>query len=289
MLIPLFSLFSPLLIAQNIEVKSEYDDKGVIKFTASNHSKRPYFVILNFENLVGTCSDMPGDVHRVDPGVIQLCTVKPNQGNSPFSSYSYRYFTSDPSAKIDPEYPYLIPVKNGTSTEVFQVSNISSIMNKKAPATWYCMGFNTNPGDTIYASRGGIVVETKSSTEEKNRDFWYSSDYNYVILLHDDGTVGVYSQLENNQVFPKIGDRIIPSQPIGIVFPGNSKNRSHVYFLVYHENLKTNESDFAHTKFCASSVKPEILLPDNKYVAHHFPEVITKEMSRRMKKKYLGE
>jgi len=289
MLVSILSLFTIQLKAQDIEIKSDLDDKGEYSFKAINHSQRPYFVVMDFKGLVGTCSDTPGSVHRVDSGEEQLCTVKPNQGSTPFTSYSYRYFTSDPSAKIDQEYPYLIPVKNGTSTEVFHVTNISTVIGKKAPATWFCMGFDTNPGDTIYASRGGIVVENKTSIEEKNRDFWYSRDYNYVIILHDDGTVARYSQLENDQVFPKIGDRIIPSQPIGIVFPGNSQNRSHFYFLVYHENLKTNEPDFALTKFCVSSVTPEILLPDNKYVAKHFPEVITKEMSRKRKKKYLGE
>ncbi|MCX6239156.1 MAG: M23 family metallopeptidase [Bacteroidia bacterium] len=288
-LILLSILFSTRIQAQDVEVSYQYDDKGDLKFEATNHSQRPYFVVLEFRDLVGTCTDTPGFAHRVEYGKEQLCTVKPNQGSSPFSSYSYRFFTSDPSAKIDPDYPYLIPVKNGTSTEVFQVSNISSILGKSGPTNWYCMGFNTNAGDTIYASRGGIVVENKMSIKEKDRDVWYSSDYNYVIILHDDGTVARYSQLENNKVFPQIGDKIIASQPIGIASAGNSQTRSHVYLLVYHVNIKTNESDYVLTKFCVSSIKPEILLPNTKYTARHFPEVVMIGMSRKMKKKYLGE
>jgi hypothetical protein len=43
------------------------------------------------------------------------------------------------------------------------------------------------------------------------------------------------------------------------------------------------------TKFCAAGIKPEILLANNKYTAHHFPEVVMIGMTRKMKKKYLGE
>jgi len=288
-LFSILSLFTIQIKAQDIEIKTDLDNKGEYSFKAINHSQRPYFVVMDFINLVGTCSDTPGFVHRVEPGERQLCTVKSPQGASPFSSYAFRYFTSNPSARTDPDYPYLIPVKNGTSTEVFQVDNIHSIFGRSAPANWYCLGFSTNAGDTIYASRGGIVVENKMSVKEKDRDAWYNRDFNYVLILHDDGTVARYSQLENNKVFPKIGDRVIASQPVGLASAGNNLTRSQVLLLVYHANIKNNETDFVLPKFCASGIKPEILLPDNKYAAHHFPEVVTIGMSRKMKKKYLGE
>jgi hypothetical protein len=289
MLILLLSLFSPQLIAQNIEVKSEYDDKGVIKFTASNPSLRPYFVVLDFKNLVGTCSEMPGDVHRVDPGVIQLCTVKPNQGNSPFSSYSYRYFTSDPSAKIDPEYPYLIPVKDGSTTQTIAITNISTILSRGTPDNWYCIGFKMNAGDTIFAARGGIVSDIKESEQIKGQNYWFNSDDNFIAILQDDGTLARYTNFENDKVFPKIGDKIIGSQPIGIVSAGHSNVGPHTKLIVYHEKTDSKSTECALMKFCVSSIKPEILLPNNKYVARHYPEVVTIGMSRRMKKKYLGE
>jgi len=288
LLISIFSFFAIQLNAQEIEIRMNNYNEGEYTFKAINHSQRPYFVVLAFKDLLGACSDTPGHVHRVDPGVEEkMCEVKSLKGSSPFSSYGYRYFTSNPSARIDPEFPYLIPVKDGFPVQTLSMSNISALVSRGTPANWYCIGFKTNDGDTICSSRGGIVVE--SSESEIGKDLWFNRDDNFISILHDDGTIARYSGFEINQVFPKIGERVIASQPLGIVSPAKSNTISHFSLTVYRSTIDGSEMNCVLTKFCVLSIKPEILLPNNKYVAHHFSEVITKEMSRKMKKKFLGE
>jgi hypothetical protein len=288
-LILFLSLFSTQIKAQDIEIECACEDNGVLRFIANNRSQRPYFVVMIFNDLTGSLSITQDYINRVDPGTKQLCTVKPNQGNSPFSSYSYRYFTSDPSAKIDPEYPYLIPVKDGSTTQTIAITNISTILSRGTPDNWYCIGFKMNAGDTIFAARGGIVSDIKESEQIKGQNYWFNSDDNFIAILQDDGTLARYTNFENDKVFPKIGDKIIGSQPIGIVSAGHSNVGPHIKLTVYHEKTDSKSTECALMKFCVSSIKPEILLPNNKYVARHYPEVVTIGMSRKMKKKYLGE
>ena len=280
-------LFAIQLQAQDIEISYQCNDKREYNFKAINHSQRPYFVVLEFKDLVGTCTDTPGHVSRVEPGEAQICTLKPFLGASSFSSFNYRYFGSDPSAKIDPDYPYLIPVKDGFPVLTLPINNISALVSRGIPANWYSIGFKTNDGDTICASRGGIVVESKES--EIGKDLSFNSNDNFICILHNDGTIARYSRFETNQVFPKVGEKVIASQPLGIVSSAKSNVPSYFDLMVYRSMISGNEINCVLTKFCASGIKPEILLANNKYIAHHFPEVITKEMSRRMKKKYLGE
>lgn len=288
-LVLLSLLFSTQIQAQEVEVGCDRNDDGVLIFTATNHSLKPYFVVMEFMGLTGMLSISPDYANRVDPGVKQLCTVKPLNASSPFSSYKYRYFTSDPSAKIDPEYPYLIPVKDGSTTQTIAITNISTILSRGTPDNWYCIGFKMNAGDTIFAARGGIVSDIKESEQIKGQNYWFNSDDNFIAILQDDGTLACYTNFENDKVFPKIGDKIIGSQPIGIVSAGHSNVGPHTKLTVYHEKTDSKSAECALMKFCVSSIKPEILLPNNKYVARHYPEVVTIGMSRKMKKKYLGE
>jgi len=280
-------LFTNLIQAQEIEVRYESDDNGELKFIASNSTRRPYFVVMEFSNLTGSMSITPGEAVRIEQGEKQLCTIKGVQGTQLFSSYRYKYYTSDPTAKPDPDYPYLIPVKDGLSVRTIAVNNIKTIFSKGTPANWYCIAFHTNDGDTICASRGGIVVESQDS--EAGKDVSFNRNDNFIDILHNDGTLARYTGFEINQVFPKIGERVVASQPLGIVVPGKSNKVAGIRLTVYHAAIDVKEATCVLTKFCTSGIKPEILLPNNNYTAHHFPEVVTIGMSRKMKKKYITE
>ena len=162
-------LFILLLItiqprAQEIKIRYERDDKGNIRFIADNSTLRPYFVVIEFSGLTGSMTITPGEVLRIKPGEKQLFTIKKVQDAPLFSSYKYKYYTSDPSAKINPDYPYLIPVKVGVKVRTIPVRYISTIIGKGTATNLYSISFQINDKDTICASRGGIVVETKDQT-----------------------------------------------------------------------------------------------------------------------------
>jgi len=72
MFIILVSIVSLQLKSQDIVVSYKIDKLGVYKFSATNSSQRPYFVVMNFTNLIGNLSEITGTVHRVEHGVKQL-------------------------------------------------------------------------------------------------------------------------------------------------------------------------------------------------------------------------
>ena len=204
-----------------------------------------------------------------------------------FTSFSYKYYTSHPSPRTDVDFPYLIPLKDGTKTITIPVVHLNSILNRGTPSNWYCTSFKANQGDTVFASRAGVVVESNASQTVK--DVYFNDNENYISILQEDGTLARYSNFDINKVFPYTGERIFAAQPIGIVATNRSENGSYINMTVFHASTEDKEPVCILTKFCASGVKPEILLPNNNYTVHHYPEVITLGMSRKMKKKFLRE
>ena len=83
-------------------------------------------------------------------------------------------------------------------------------------------------GTPIVAARGGVVVETLNTQEGRGPD----PSGNYVRILHDDGTMGVYLHLEQFSVQVNEGQRVAAGQKIAR--SGNTGNSTgpHLHFVV---------------------------------------------------------
>ena len=55
-------------------------------------------------------------------------------------------------------------------------------------------------GTAVIASREGVVVETKEDSNIGGVSSYYDDYANKVIIMHDDGTFGVYAHLKQNGV-----------------------------------------------------------------------------------------
>lgn len=92
----------------------------------------------------------------------------------------------------------------------------------------YAMDIAMPEGTPIIAARGGVVVKTESNQSGRGTD----PSGNFVRVLHDDGTMGVYLHLKRGSVCVREGQRVAVGSALAL--SGNTGNSSgpHLHFVV---------------------------------------------------------
>ncbi|WP_341960922.1 peptidoglycan DD-metalloendopeptidase family protein [Pseudomonas sp. RC10] len=92
----------------------------------------------------------------------------------------------------------------------------------------YAIDIAMPEGTQIIAARSGTVIKTENSQTGRGAN----PSGNFVRILHDDGTMGVYLHLKQGSVSVKEGQRIVVGTPLGL--SGNTGNSTgpHLHFVV---------------------------------------------------------
>ena len=96
------------------------------------------------------------------------------------------------------------------------------------PKGRYAMDIAMPVGTPIIAARGGTVVKVENSQNGRGKN----PSGNFVRILHDDGTMGVYLHLMRGSVLVREGQRVATGSPLAK--SGNTGNSSgpHLHFVV---------------------------------------------------------
>jgi hypothetical protein len=284
--------------SQNIiEIKYEQSQTGDMVFTASNSDYCDYLVTLKFDQLSNT-NITPFVQVNVKPGSAQVLKLTPSRLNESIGfSLSYSWLKGTSKPKIDPSFLYLLPIKTGQNTRAIQLKDLKEFLGKPVTEPWYQLGFTMNTGDTIYASRGGIVCKINAGNgSTASRGVMYTSLTNSVEIFHTDGTFAKYDLLKKDGILVKPGAKVNAGDPIGIV--GNVYSDPRVYFMVYYLDEKKINNTGVITTAGYSSYKPKFIINEKEggdyintndsYIAYKPVNVITREMSKREKEKFLN-
>lgn len=92
----------------------------------------------------------------------------------------------------------------------------------------YAIDIAMPEGTPIIAARSGTVIKTENSQTGRGAN----PSGNFVRILHDDGTMGVYLHLQQGSVSVKEGERVAVGTPLGR--SGNTGNSTgpHLHFVV---------------------------------------------------------
>ncbi|RAU48603.1 MULTISPECIES: M23 family metallopeptidase [unclassified Pseudomonas] len=92
----------------------------------------------------------------------------------------------------------------------------------------YAIDIAMPEGTPIIAARSGTVIKTENNQSGRG----VNPSGNFVRILHDDGTMGVYLHLKQGSVSVKEGDRVVVGTPLGR--SGNTGNSTgpHLHFVV---------------------------------------------------------
>lgn len=156
---------------------------------------------------------------------IRLATLAPLDAAKPMSyKPRLRYAMGDP--RLQPQlYRYPLPWRGGPF-KLTQGAN--GKYSHFTPRGRYALDIAMPQGTPIVAARGGIVVKTENQQSGRGNN----PSGNFVRILHDDGTMGVYLHLLRGSVSVQEGQRVETGSHLAN--SGNTGNSTgpHLHFVV---------------------------------------------------------
>lgn len=284
-LVAIFFFFLFKSNAQLVEVQANYNGVGDVDFVAYNNTPAPLFLNVDFADLENTTFNEPLPfIKLLEPGFNSLFTLQRYpDADVPRFNYQIKVFKSDPMALADLDFPYLIPFGPGREVSVFDVKSLDGFWGSSLPESWNATGFQTRPGEPVFASRTGIVVEIAGPQRTGEPQTWYHTWNNSITVLQPDGTLICYRNVIDTSKKLKVNEKIFAGQQLGVVAPGSTK----VIFLIFQHSLNSTDLRFVIPQFVTSEKETGILLSSKKYTVVHPFDIRGLEMSNREKRRIL--
>lgn len=284
----LFVLFLFLFFkghTQLVEVQADYNAVGDCIFSAHNNTKTPLFLNIDFADLQNTTfNETLPYIKKLTPGFNSLFTLQRDvEADVPRFNYQLKTYRSDPAARVDLDFPYLVPFAPGTNSSPFDVENINGFWGSNEPKSWVASGFKSQAGTPVFASRKGEIVEISGATRTGEPQFWYNAWPNSITVLQPDGTLICYKNVSDKNKTLQLGETVYPGQPIGEV----ARNESEIVILIYQNTLSSPDLLFIIPQFVTAPGKLQIVNPSMNIEVVHPLEIRGLEMSKKEKRKFL--
>ena len=200
---------------------------GVDSVYVRNDLYAPVEIELSFAAVKNVSGAPRKPIRRVIPlrTSVRLAQLTATQAARPLAYIPrLKYSLGDPSGTAK-AYRYPLPWRGGP----FRISQgANGQYSHFGPKSRYAMDIAMPEGTPIIAARGGVVVKTENSQSGRGTH----PSGNFVRVLHDDGTMGVYLHLKQGSVRVREGQRVAVGSALGL--SGNTGNSSgpHLHFVV---------------------------------------------------------
>ena len=201
--------------------------EGVDSVYVRNDLYAPVEIELSFAGLKNVSGAPSRPIRRVMPArsSIRLAMLTATQAERPIAYVpKFEYSLGDP-AGASMAYRYPLPWRGGP----FRVSQgANGQYSHFGPKNRYAIDIAMPEGTPIIAARGGVVIKTENSQDGRGTD----ASGNFVRVLHNDGTMGVYLHLKKGSVSVREGQQVTVGSPLAL--SGNTGNSSgpHLHFVV---------------------------------------------------------
>lgn len=248
-------------------------NRGLASLRLERNGERMKFFFENFQSIPVTAtveirsSHLDADKEfplttTLPPGKrVYAFELQPNgEGLWDFSLKSH-YMLGDRGAEHDENWIYSLPYDPGAEYPVDQ--GYSGAFSHTGQDQ-YSIDWRMPPGARICAARGGKVIELKIDSNVGGPDPQWKDHANYLLILHEDGTIGCYSHLMEQGAVVEIGDSVDQGQPIG--YSGNTgfTTGPHLHFSVYRPQSGSVRESLP-VKFRTSTSKAAELVAGQSY------------------------
>jgi len=200
---------------------------GVDSVYVRNDLYAPVEIELSFAG-VKNVSGIPGrSIRRVIPlrTSVRLAQLTATRAGKPLAYIpKLKYSLGDPTGTAV-GYRYPLPWRGGP----FRISQgANGPYSHFGPKSRYAIDIAMPEGTPIIAARGGVVVKTENGQSGRGTD----ASGNFVRVLHDDGTMGVYLHLKQGSVRVREGQKVTVGSALAL--SGNTGNSTgpHLHFVV---------------------------------------------------------
>lgn len=141
----------------------------------------------------------------------------------------YSWFMGDVNARHNDSYIYKLPYRRGDSYRLGQGYGGEFSHSGRSE---YALDFMMPEGTPVLAAREGVVVMTHAESDRGGPSRKYAEDSNFIILMHDDGTLGEYAHLQKNGVLVELGQKVRRGEKIGLSGNTGFSSGPHLHFMV---------------------------------------------------------
>lgn len=289
------SCYAGLVHSQTIAVTSEQDDKKAVLIYATNRTIGTYTVALNFPILEGFETSFNKDeYYEVPSGKKLLLKLTPDKGKTPdlqfgFKSYEGKVFKNAPENKVK----YVLPSMAGNEIAYLESQKISERIGKSPPKDYQAYYFQFKAGDTVCASRSGMVTKINDDIKQgQSLNTSFSANRNQIKIEQKDGTLAQYTFVSPIISLVDVGKEIKAGDPIAVL--GHQSDKFGVFFSVYYldeakliavQKLAANQP-----KYIFSYLPVDFHLKNNAalefgqtYVVEHPKDLLKAEMAKEKK------
>ncbi|SMO84825.1 M23 family metallopeptidase [Gracilimonas mengyeensis] len=301
---PLTALIAFLFLATNLPAQHipgpdviltrEYNSDNEPIIYAVNRSSSPYTVSVTFSRLQNTTPPTPNPyVATAKPGRTRLVTLRKSfRSNRPVRyHYKWRFKLGCKDTEPDTDIEYLLPIAEGDTTQTFKIDYIGNLIGQQSE-DFKAYGFGINKGDTVYAVRRGRVGRMVDEFDNSDLDKYYTDQYNFLHIAHEDCTFGVYRHLKKGSFLVDPGDEVEAGDPIAVVASPKQSDLGRFRLLVMYRNPEYEEGseadywNFVVPEFRTATGEMITLEPNKRYVATHPRDLIFQEMNWREKRRW---
>jgi murein DD-endopeptidase MepM/ murein hydrolase activator NlpD len=145
-------------------------------------------------------------------------------------SYTNYYKLGSNCARHDDSYVYQLPYAPGNRFKVTQGYNGKF---SHSGSNQYAIDWDMPEGTLVHAARGGVVVRVKDDSDKGGGSLEYDRFNNYVLLRHEDGTLGHYCHLQKGGFLVKVGQTVSAGDVIAHSGNTGFSSGPHLHFCVF--------------------------------------------------------
>jgi hypothetical protein len=278
----------------------QQNNRGGYTFYAINNTPSPVIVTINFSNLTNLSANhsLPYS-SNVLPGRRRFLSLSQSmEGVQSRYRYNFRYHSG--CLQTEPEqFEYLLPFPEGKSGRGGLLSYVYERIQMDTPDDWYSLVFHMDEESptTIHAARKGRVTAIRDGENSQYDGLIFSSNRNYVTVVHDDCTFARYSIFRDDRIFVDIGDTVYPGDALGEMAGDEFGFGNQIRLLISYRNDESvvfNRDDaegihqWHYVKPLFRTTQGEFIEiePGNEYISIHPEAIITEEMGRRERRRW---
>jgi murein DD-endopeptidase MepM/ murein hydrolase activator NlpD len=247
----------------NIKVTTEHAQGGSTHFFVENYELSEVTMTFDFGMV-----NLKGDVKfpytaTFKPGETEAFTLRPLDTNTSWE-YSYtNYYKLGSSVAVPDDYVYSLPYAPGSTHRITQGYNgkFSHQGSNK-----YAIDWQMPEGTAVCAARGGLVVKVKDDSDRGGPSLKFDPFNNYVLIRHDDGTLGHYCHLKKDGVVVHPGQIVKTGDVIALSGDTGFTTGAHLHFCVFMTK-DGRERESIPVKFRVADGEAVTLVEGEKYRA----------------------
>jgi murein DD-endopeptidase MepM/ murein hydrolase activator NlpD len=158
---------------------------------------------------------------------------------------------------------YQLPYAPGNEFKVTQGYN-GSFSHKGSNK--YAIDWKMPEGTPVRAARGGVVVKIRDASDKGGSSLKYDKFNNYVLIRHDDGTLGHYCHLQKKSSVVKVGQTVKTGEMIARSGNTGFSSGPHLHFCVF-KTRNGRERESIPVRFKTSDKEALTLMDGHRYKA----------------------